>query len=524
MKTLFCNGYIKTMDAARPEAGAVLVDGERIIAVGTRDELLTLGPADRTVDLQGRVLLPGFVDTHTHFFQVARRAIDIDLTPARNLDEVCDLLQAYKERMPELPPWIGGCGWDRNIFPSTEGFDRTLLDRYFPDTPVMLKNKDLHTKWVNTKALQMAGIDRNTPNPPDGTIERDEHGDPNGFLHERAWKLMQKITVLPAVPMQKQMIRDAVAWCHTMGLIGAHLMESEVAHELYPQLQSEGMKFRVYWHFSQSQLDSIIAQGVHSYSGDEWFKTCGMKLFMDGSIGSQTAYMREPYPHSTDRGMLTLPPEQLYRLMTRAAQHGLACSVHAIGDETVHLLIETIDRVNRECGWQPHRIEHLQCLRPEDYPKLVANRIRAAVQPVHIKADVELLHQYWPNVEKYTYSFRNLLDAGVLLGYGSDAPVETIDPGAGIYAALERRYRNDPQNPSWRPEQKLTLDEALRGYTIDAARIANSEADCGSITPGKYADLIVLDDFRNQPHEFWLTAQSRFTMVAGEVVYAPEEA
>jgi predicted amidohydrolase YtcJ len=517
MKTLLRNVHVVTMDTECPGASSILIDGERILALDPANPVY-----DREIDLSGRCVLPGLIDTHTHFFQVAKQSIDLDLVSARSLDDVADLIREYLARTNPLPPWIGGCGWDRNLFPSTEGFDRTFLDRFIPDVPVILKNKDLHTKWVNTKALEMVGINADTPDPPGGAIGRDGNGVPDGFIYERAWKLFKKIMVLPPVETQRRLIREAVSNCHTLGLTGVHLMESEADHRLYPELQDEGMRFRVYWHFSQSQLDEMITAGVRSYTGTDSFVTCGMKLFMDGSIGSQTAYMFDPYPGTTRYGTLAMPVEQLEELVRKAAANGLACSIHAIGDRCVHEVIDVLDRVNREVSWQPHRIEHLQCILKDDVAKLTENHIRCAVQPVHIKADVELVMKYWPNLQKETYCFCTLREAGVLLGFGSDAPVETINPFEGIYSAMERRYRNDPNNPSWTPDQRLTFHEALAGYTIDAARIANVDDKLGSLIPGKLADLIVIEDFRDKPAEFWLTARSHLTMIGGEIVYREE--
>jgi predicted amidohydrolase YtcJ len=504
------------MEGDRPEA--VLVEGDRIAAVGSAELLLSQG-ADRVIDLAGRCLMPGLVDTHTHFFQVAKQAIDIDLSPARSLDDVADILRKYRSETRPLPPWIGGSGWDKNVYPSLDGFDRTFLDRFFSEIPVILKSKDLHTKWCNTTALEHSGIDSDTPDPPGGMIGRLPDGSPDGFIYERAWKLLQSVMILPPREMQKRLIREAVKRCHSLGLTGFHLMESETDHRLYPELQREGMKIRVYWHFSQSQLDSLIAAGTRSYTGDGWFMTCGMKLFMDGSIGSQTAYMFDEYPgRAGQRGVLAIPIDQLRELLDKAARNDLACSVHAIGDRCVHEVIEAIAQTNREAGWRPHRIEHLQCVLPDDIPTLVEHRITAAVQPVHIKADVELIRKYWQKVESHTYPFRTLRDAGVVMGFGSDAPVETINPFEGIYAALERKYRNDPANPTWTPEQRLTIEEAIAGYTIDAARLTGEEHRLGSISVGKQADMIVIDDFTDQPNECWLTMKCRMTMVGGEIV------
>ncbi len=288
---------------------------------------------------------------------------------------------------------------------------------------------------------------------------------------------------------------------------------------------SEDLKFRFCWHFPSAILDSIISKGITSYTGDETIKIGGMKIFMDGSLGSQSAWMYEPYSGTENYGMVILPEEELYKLVKKGALNGVSSTIHGIGDRCNNLILRVFERVNNELGVKlPHRIEHLQCIRPEDHHYLIENDVYCAVQPVHIKADVETIKEYWPHCEKNVYPLKSLLNKGVTLGFGSDAPVETINPFEGIYSAVTRKYLNKPENESWTPEQTLSVMQAIRGYTIDAAKGSMSEKLRGSIEQDKLADLIILDSLPGTTNsskelEEWLCIESDLTMIAGEIVY-----
>jgi len=516
MKTLFRGGKIWTMGAARPTAQAVITEGERITYVGPDPGPQ---PGARVIELNGRVLLPAFTDTHTHFLEQARLHFDIDLSNCAGLDEVRAALITHRDRWAGKLPWLGGVGWNKNVWPSLAGFDRTFLDDIFGEVPATFKSKDLHTKWCNTAALRAAGIDGNTPDPPGGIIGHDEHGRPNGFLHERAWVLIQR--VMPPLPDAQlpQAGRATVQQMWRLGLAGVHMMEGPVAERIFRGLVEGGQRFRYVYHPPFNKLDELIDAGVTSYRGDPWFDIGGIKIFMDGSIGSQTAYMFDPYPNGGGNGVLVMQPDELEALVTRAAAAGLGSVTHAIGDRCVHIVASTLARARQAYPLVFQRIEHAQCVRPEDVPLLAEAGIYCAMQPVHIAMDANITPRYWPQAHPYAYPIRTLLAASVQIGFGSDAPVETINPFHGIYAALTRRYRNDPAEPTWMPHEAISLQQALHAYTLGAAKGALAQWRTGSITPGKLADLIVLDDFTAQPPEFWLTARSRLTMVGGEVVW-----
>ncbi|MCD4651302.1 MAG: amidohydrolase [Candidatus Cloacimonetes bacterium] len=522
---LFHNGEIITLEPdVSPDA--LLTGGNTILATGSLQDMKKLAPpGTELINLRGNVLLPAFTDTHTHFFEYAHKPYEIDLWQTTSLKDVEAVLQNYKKKMSEDIAWIGGNGWDLNLYPDSNNFNKHFIDIVFPDIPVAIKSKDLHSLLLNTAALRESGIDASTPQPPGGSIGLFPDGSPNGFLYESALLLARKQITDLSEFLQRKALRQAIRYAHRVGLAAIHIMEDVESYQALKKLQKNGNKLRVCWHFPSKVLNEMIAQGITSYTGSEMMKIGGVKLFMDGSIGSHTAYMYDPYPGSYNYcGRLILTPRKLYETIHKAAISGIASSIHAIGDRCCHIVAQTIARVNYETGSKlPHRIEHLQCVRPEDLDIIQQNGIYAALQPVHIKTDVYTIKKNWPTVEQFTYPFREMLNRKLALGFGSDAPVETLNPFAGIYAALERKYDNNPDEPSWMPSQKLTIMEALHGYTLGAARGSCSEHIRGSLKAGKLADMIVIENFRNQPNEFWLKAESLLTMVDGEIVYEAEK-
>ena len=518
-KTLLLNGLIYSMQSCPPFLGHILIKEDKIFALN-EEALAAKDSATEVFDLKQKAVIPGLVDTHTHFFEYAKRRVLIDLSATNNLDEVAKVFQTYCDNKPSYVNWIGGSGWNKNLYPSLEGFNRYFIDRFFPDIPVSLESKDMHSKWCNSRALQIAGISKNTPDPEGGRIGRFVNGEPDGFLYERAWELISRVQPDFDSFVKKDIVKQAVEDSWKYGLTGIHVMEEEEAFLCYQQLVNEGLNFRFYWHFPSAMLDTMIDRGVQSYTGSDHLKICGMKIFMDGSLGSQTAWMYDAYPNSTNFGIHSWSTTQLYSMVEKASRHNISSSIHAIGDRCVHEVLSVIDRVQTEQGkYLPHRIEHLQCIGNEDIALLQKTGARVAVQPVHIAGDVHLIQQYWPCLQEQTYAFQTLIQNGICLAFGSDAPVETINPCLGVYAAMERRYQNNPQNQQWMQKECLTLEQALLGYTRRAAEISNSQHSLGIIDVGKQADIVVLENFEKEPTEYWLQTQSQMTMIDGNIVY-----
>ncbi len=481
MSYLFFGGKIMRPEQRTYEA--LLVNEDRIQNIGTYRDLNALTDSKTVkIDLKGKILLPGFIDTHTHFYEYAKKKYQIDLSPAKSVRDIEIILHSFKNNLKGTMNWIGGSGWNKNIYPDAELLNKQLLDKYFPDIPVALESKDFHSKLCNSAALAKACIDAKTPDPAGGKIGRFSNGEPDGFTYEKAWELIDKVAVPLSSEMQEKAVKAGVEDAWRFGLTGIHCMENKHKWNLYKKVNSQNKIMRFYWHFPSDDLDEMLEAGIKSYTGDDWLKICGMKIFMDGSLGSQSAYMYEPYPGTDSNGMVIYSEDTLYQMVFKAARAGISSSIHAIGDKCVNLVIRVLDRVNKETGTKlPHRIEHLQCIQPSDYPMLKDNEILCALQPVHIGWDVNTIKKYWSRVENQTYPFRDLLKLGIKPGFGSDAPVETLNPFIGIYAALERRIENNPLKDQWTPNQCLKLNESLKGYTIWAAGLSLSEQTLGSL-------------------------------------------
>lgn len=528
MRKLIFNAKIYTMNSSEDIFEAVLINDEKIEKVGSYSEISAylnehLIEQYQKIDLQGKVLLPGMIDTHTHFFELAKRKIAVDLSPATSLADVKTILENFKINMPNNLQWIGGSGWNKNIYPSLEGFNKYFLDQIFPDIPVALESKDFHSKWCNSLALERAGITKDTPDPEGGMIGRFPNGEPNGFTHEKAWELIDKVAPPYPLDLALKAIKLTIKDCYAMGLTGVHVMETEDKFRYYQQVIAQGTKFRFCWHFPQAIIDKMIEKGLHSYLGSESLKIGGQKIFMDGALGSQTALMYEPYANSDNYGTSIYTEEELQEMISKAAKHKISSSIHAIGDKCCHQVISSIAKCRSIDPNLRHRIEHLQCVRPEDYKAIKENNIYVALQPIHLRYDIDSIQKYTPHAADYTYSFKDLLGMGIDCGFGSDAPVEIINPFQGIYSAIMRKAMNNPNNESWRPDQKITTLDAIKAYTCWAAKASVSEHVRGQIKAGYLADLIVIEDFTLKDHEYWLSAKSLLTIIDGDIVHKDEE-
>jgi hypothetical protein len=522
MNILFYNGKVFTEDPAK-RADAVYVEGNKIKHVGALKNFSSKMPRNKeNINLHGKMILPGFIDTHTHFVTYALSRKQVDLSLAKDLDEVKRKLCEFKDASAKNLSWIKGIGWNKNVWPSTKGFNRYFLDEIFPDKPVSLFSKDLHTVLCNSKALEIMNISADTPSPPGGRIGSFANGVPDGFLYERAYTKINQFIPSLSQETYEEYLKEAIQEAHSFGLTAIHLMEDKASYKLFSHLYETGrLTLRICWHFPLEILDELLDMGIHSYTGDEWLKCGGVKLFMDGSIGSQSAYMFHHYPDSVDNyGTCIMSEESVLEIMLKAGMRGITTTTHAIGDKAVHLLINAIIRANNKLGQKMfHRIEHLQCVRPEDQIRVSQEHIYCAMQPIHISFDAEITERYWGIYGRNSYPFRSLFDQDTYIGFGSDAPVASINPFLGIYSAIERKPWNNPNRRSWISEQKITAAEAIRAYTYWSAYGSQSHKVRGIISEGSLADLIVIDDYTLEDNTFWLKARPYLTMVDGGIVY-----
>jgi predicted amidohydrolase YtcJ len=486
----------------------------RVQAVGSALPLSRHVPRGTpTYDLPSALVTPGFVDGHTHFalWALNRRRVQLAGVKAREA-----VLAAVAATTP-VQGWVIGQGWDANGW--GESPDRVALDAV-QRAPVYLDSLDVHAAWVNTAALAAAGISRDTPDPFGGKIVRDAAGELTGLLLERAVELM--IPHLPAPPPERleEALRDAQTEAHRLGVTGIHNVEGLGAMAAFERMESAGsLRLRVLFHPPVEALPELIRRGARSGLGSDWLMTGGVKMFLDGSLGSRTAWMLEPYEGTRDRGMPITAESEVRGAMQMAAAAGIASTVHAIGDAAVRRALDLMADLPRTAI--PHRIEHFQCVHPMDLGRAAAAGIVLSMQPAHLLTDVPLVDRHWGSRGQGAYAFRTLLRGGAALVFGSDVPVASIDPREGIFAALERRADDGTPSGGWRPEEKVSFEDAVRAYTSEPAAAGGVASRRGTLAPGRDADFVAwdVDPAIDRDDGFAFRAgRAALTVIGGEVV------
>ncbi len=528
---LLYNGQIYTMDPAHPRAQALAIKGNRILAVGDDHELRPLlSPGAQAVDLAGRAAIPGLIDAHVHFgwysWALYQGEIDLDNVPTKAEAVARVAMQARK--MP-AGQWIQGAGWNKNVwldqaFPTAADLDAVVCEH-----PVALQDKSHHATWVNSRALELAGITAASDDPPGGEIVRDEQGQPTGVLLETAAQLVHDIIPKADVGAMVEALRHGMHEAHRLGLTGVHDPGHDTVLAAMQVLRERGeMELRALMHFPAHALDSALELGMRSGLGDEYLRIGGVKLFADGALGPQSAHMLAPYEGAReDTGIPTLKTEELRDLVIRARAGGLAIAAHAIGDAANRNVLDAVQHALAAHPTQKHgpslpdRLEHAQLLHADDIPRLAKLGVVASMQPIHATSDMEMAERHWGRRCDLAYAWRSVLDSGAQLAFGSDCPVETLDPLPGIHAAVTRRRADGSPGPDgWISGQRLTVSEAVHAYTYGAA-LASGEAHLkGSLSPGKLADLAVLsrDIFVIEPMEI-LDTRVEMTIFDGRIVF-----
>lgn len=519
------NGRIHTMDRLRPHASALAVVGDRIAAVGD-DSLRSLAsPTTQLIDLGGCTVTPGFIDAHLHFLAYGLSLREIDLM---NVPSIEAALERIAERAQSTPAgqWLTGRGWDQVLWPEAVFPTAAQLDAATPHHPAFLRRKCGHAGWANSLALKLAGITRDTPDPDGGAIERDPvTGEPTGILLERAMDLVFRLQAIPSDAEAVEAVRVAMRRAHSLGITGIHNMEAAPALRAFQELRRRGeWKLRVLQQIPEVDMDAAIELGIQSGYGDEWIRFGAVKIFADGSLGARSALMIEPYEGEPyNRGIAVSTAQHLKEQVMKAAQAGLAVHIHAIGDQANRNVLDAIEATRRAGvgAHLRHRIEHAQVLHPADLPRFAALQVIPSMQPIHCTQDIMLADRHWGARSRLAYAWSSLLSSGAVLAFGSDAPVETPDVLQGVYAAVARRRADGfPGTEGWWPEECVSVEEAVYAYTVGAAYAGGEEAIKGSLTPGKLADLTVLDrDIFTIAAEELLQTRVTATMVGGEFVY-----
>ncbi len=509
MRDLFLtNGTIYTLDLTRPRANAAAFVNGRVAAFDEQAAVRRT-PEAEVVDLRGRICIPGLVDHHIHFTDYALGLARVQLEGARTLEEAVARVSARVARA-QPGEWILGMGWNHRDWERPEFPTKEPLDRVAPANPVALERKDKHSLWLNSAALRAAHITRETRDPSGGKIERDAAGEPTGLLREQAVRLAQQVIGPAARRLSDDQLADAIASAHRLGLTGIHNVEGADSLRAFQRLRAaDRLTLRVTHMIPADNLEHAVALGIETGLGDDFLRMGGVKIFADGSLGSQTAHMLEPYVGQPENcGIAVTPADEIERLARSAAQSGLMVVTHAIGDRANRDVLDVYEKLRREGLTVTLRIEHAQHLHPADIPRFAALRVVASVQPIHATSDHIMADQLLGPRAKYAYAFKSLLRSGAQLVFGSDCPVETLDPLAGLYAAVTRQRENGEPHGGWYPEERLTVDEALRAYAEP-------------LSIGAPADCIVLShDIFMGPPERLLETRVEQTIVGGRVVWS----
>jgi predicted amidohydrolase YtcJ len=525
---LLKNARIYTVDTRQPTAAALAIDGGRILAVGSTDRLLAEFDGRFEVeDLHGTALLPGLTDAHLH---LEHFALGLDMVDCETSTRA-ECLRRVAERACLAPPgeWIRGRGFNQNAWPDDLG-SAADLNVAAPHNPVYITHKSGHAAWTNHLALELAEVTPATPDPPGGRLGRCPDGSLDGILYEdSAMQLVTAVIPQPSVHRIAQALRQALPRLWQVGLTGVHDFDGTDCFAALQLLRASGeLKLRVVKSIPLEYLPLAAGLGLRSGFGDDMLRIGPVKAFMDGALGPQTAAMLEPYDGLPDsRGILMMDAGQLFEHARLAADNGLSMAVHAIGDRANREVLDAYQQVRVYERDHPasaglrHRIEHVQLLHPADAVRLASLHVIASMQPIHATSDMRMADRYWGKRAALSYALRTQLQAGACLALGSDAPVESPNPFLGLHAAVTRRRADgSPGAEGWYPAQRLSLAEALHGFTAGAAYAAGMEDRLGRLAPGYLADLIALDTdpFACDLHELQLLLPTR-TMVGGEWVF-----
>jgi predicted amidohydrolase YtcJ len=519
---LITNARVWTDGRVDERADAIAVAGGRVLAVGREAELEPLLRSNTgRLDAAGATVTPGLVDSHLHLLAWARSLDEVALAGVVSRREALARIAAFLAAEPGGGP-VTGRGWDACDW--SEAPERASLDAVSGGRPVLLHSKDYHALWVNSAALRDAGVDRDTPDPPGGRIERDGTGEPTGIVREHAVRFFAGLEAGAVRGSDLERLARATQRLHRHGVTMVHDFEGVEALRLLRTLtRGPGPpSLRVVAHLPHAGLEAALALGLESGAGDDRFRYGAVKLFADGTLGSRTAALLDPYEGGTETGMDLMSPAELARAVAQAATGGLSVAIHAIGDRAVRSALDAIEasaQVLARLALSP-RIEHVQLLDPADRPRFARLGVWASLQPSHCVADLEIAGRGWGARVERSYPWRSLLEAGASVAFGSDAPVEVPIPALGLHAALTRQRVDGTPAGGFTPGERIGLDPALRAYTSGGAALAGRSAGLGRIAPGCAADLVVWDaDLHRLPASLLHEARPACTLLAGEVVF-----
>ncbi|MAG55175.1 MAG: hypothetical protein CMJ83_02685 [Planctomycetes bacterium] len=529
---MFVNGRVMTMDSRVPRADSVLVRGERIVAIGIEEDVRSaMRPGGKVVDLDGKLVVPGFNDSHSHFTGGSRLLRQLNLY---GVDTLAKVLKLVKESVDRAQPgeWIYGSRYDHTLW-GDRWPTKQDLDRVAPDNPVVLRRASGHSVWVNSLALKISGITSASKDPPAGEIQRDSKTrQPTGILLESAAGLVRGRRRGPQLTREqrrKRLEADLIAgFRHAArrGVTSVQTSSSLREMEVIRELKAQG-KLTLRWTgwLPLRQAAWLGERGVVTGQGDNWVRVGFLKGYIDGTLGDGTAAMFDPFIDRPDfDGLPTMNQKKLDAMVVEADRLGFQIGIHAIGDKGVHMVLNAFERAARVNGTKDrrHRVEHAQVIHKDDLRRFARLGVIASMQPTHCTTDMRFAETRIGRLRCRTaYPWRSLLDSGAKLAFGTDWSVEPLDPMRGVYSAVTRTniQRMEPKT-GWFPEQKLTAWEAVYHYTVGSAYGEHLEDVKGSLAPGRLADFVVLDhDVFTIPHEKILETKVVMTVVGGKTVY-----
>jgi predicted amidohydrolase YtcJ len=533
--TVIVHGKVYTMNANQPWAQAVAIHDGKILAVGGDAEIQKLGhTGTQTIDAGGRLVLPGFVDCHIHFLDGSLSLGRANLEGAKDPAGIQQKLREYAAQHPGTD-WIRGRGWDYAMFGAEALPHKKYLDSLFPDRPVFLEGYDGHTYWANSKALAMAGISKATPDPPNGTIVHDaQTGEPTGALKESAADLVAKILPKTTRAEKLDALRAGMKWANEHGLTRVHSAGQDFEDlALFDELRRHGeqtLRFYIAYFLNPPELrakDIEAIEAARKKYHDEWIDTDAVKMMIDGVIESHTAAMLEPYSDDpSTKGKLFWDPQKYHSAVVELDKRGLQLFTHAIGDYGVRTALdayENAERVNHTQDRRP-RIEHIETITSQDIPRFGHLGVIASMQPLHSYPNVDTLNVWARNIGPdragRAWVWNSIAKDGGHLAFGSDWPVVTLNPWEGVQTAVTRQTTEGQPEAGFVPEQRVSVAEAIAGYTLGAAYAGRREKSEGSIEVGKRADLIILSQ-NVLDVDVHRIAETKVvtTMVGGRVVY-----
>ena len=535
---ILLNGRIWTGEATSGRhAQAVAIVNGGILAAGSNEEIRACAAAaSRVIDLGGRLAIPGFIDSHTHFIEGGFRLLQVELKDSKNEE---DFVRRLAERVRTLPAgrWIQGGNWDEENWPSAELPTRQLIDAVTAKNPVFISRYDGHAALANSLALRSANLTRETPDPPGGVIVRDAAtGEPTGVLKDAAIALVARVIPRPSETEMEEALKTALAEARRVGVTSVHNITADTETfngsftgelQLLRRAELEGwLTTRFYEIVPIAHWKRLAEAGISHEMGSDFLKLGAVKGFADGSLGSRTAWMFDPYDDAPGTRGLPMaimdPPTGMEALVRGSNEASIQPCIHAIGDRAISEMLDLYARVGGEAGKaRRFRIEHAQHVRAGDFKRFAELGVIASMQPYHAIDDGRWAEKRIGRARARTsYAWRSVLDAGAILAFGSDWPVAPLDPLLGIYAAVMRATLDGKNPEGWIPEEKITVEQALRAYTTGCAFAAFEEAEKGTIARGKLADIVILsDDVFAIPPGKLKDVRVVLTVVGGNVVH-----